>query len=136
MELSRASVVVAVAVLTTMGCDAGTDLAEVEGLIDGAFESAGLSKRCIRRLASIDLKEREESLHELSKRLGVGIDFFTRDQLNAQGVLSPANPVVEKYTGAVGVSEPAAMLSAGAQDLVVRKQKSRRVTLAVARKAF
>lgn len=118
-----------------MGCDAGTDLEEVLGLVQGSLEGAGLSEKCVRSLASIDLKAKEEALHQLAGKLGIELKFFTRDELNARGVLSEANPVVEKYTGAVGVCEPAAMLSAGSKDLLVFKQKSKRATLAVARRA-
>jgi cobalt-precorrin 5A hydrolase len=119
-----------------MGCDAGTDLAEAWGLVEASFEEGGLSLKSAAALASIDLKANEEALHQVAEKLGLEPVFFTREQLNAKGVRSPANPVVEKYTGAVGVSEPSAMLAAGADDLVLAKRKSRRATLAVARKAF
>ena len=116
-----------------MGCDAGTDLDEVLGLVTRTLDEAGLSLKSLKSLASIDLKAKEESLHQLAAHFKLSLQFFTRDQLNAVGTISPPNPVVEKYTGAVGVSEPAAMLSAGAKDLVVTKHKSQRATLAVAR---
>lgn len=116
-----------------LGCDFGTDLEELQGLITATFAEAGLSPRCIAGLASIDIKEREEALHQLAVRLGVGIKFFGRDELNGKKTKSTPNPLVMKYTGAVGVSEPAAMLAAGANDLVVPKRKSQRATLAVAR---
>ncbi|MGH7442598.1 MAG: cobalt-precorrin 5A hydrolase, partial [bacterium] len=119
-----------------MGCDAGTDLDEVWGLLTGTFTEGGLSLKSVVALASIDLKANEESLHQLSEKLGLKPVFFTRDQLNAKGIRSPANPVVEKYTGAVGVSEPSAMLAAGSEDLLLPKRKSRRATLAVARRVF
>ncbi|MES2201909.1 MAG: cobalamin biosynthesis protein [candidate division FCPU426 bacterium] len=119
-----------------MGCDFGADLEELEGLVDSTLLEAGLSKKCVRGLASIDIKEREEALLQLAEKLGVGIDFFTRDALNARGTISTPNPVVEKYTGAVGVSEPSAMLAAGTATLLVAKHKSKRATLAVARKEF
>ena len=118
------------------GCDAGTDFEEAWGLVESSFESAGLSLKSAAALASIDLKANEEALHQVAEKLGLEPVFFTREQLNAKGVRSPANPVVEKYTGAVGVSEPSAMLAAGADDLVLAKRKSRRATLAVARKVF
>jgi cobalt-precorrin 5A hydrolase len=119
-----------------MGCDAGTDLDEVWGLVDQTFAEAGFSTQSIRSIASIDLKSNEESLHQLSQKTGAELIFYTRDQLNGQGTISTPNPVVEKYTGAVGVSEPSAMLSAGVDSLVVTKKKSKRATLAVARKEF
>jgi cobalt-precorrin 5A hydrolase len=116
-----------------MGCDAGTDLDEVWGLVESTFKDAGLSTKSIRGIASIDLKANEESLQQLSQKTGAGLTFYTRDQLNGQGTISTPNPVVEKYTGAVGVSEPSAMLLAGASALVVTKKKSKRATLAIAR---
>jgi cobalt-precorrin 5A hydrolase len=119
-----------------MGCDAGTDFDEAWGLVEGSFEEAGLSLKSAAALASIDLKAAEEALHQVAAKLGLQPLFFSREQLNAKGVRSPANPVVEKYTGAVGVSEPSAMLAAGADSLVLPKHKSRRATLAVARKVF
>lgn len=117
-----------------MGCDAGADLGEALQLVTGVLEEAGLSEKSVACVASIDLKSGEEALLGLAAHFGAPTRFFTRDELNAKGVLSPVNPVVEKYTGAVGVSEPSAMLAAGADTLVVRKRKSVRVTLAVARK--
>lgn len=119
-----------------MGCDQGTDLDEVWGLVESSFNEAGLSTQSIASIASIDLKANEESLHQLSQKTGAPLKFFTRDELNGQGTISTPNPVVEKYTGAVGVSEPSAMLSAGVSTLVVTKKKSKRATLAVARKGF
>jgi cobalt-precorrin 5A hydrolase len=119
-----------------MGCDAGASLEEALGLIVASFEEAGLSLNSVAAVASIDLKAGEEALLRVAERLGVAPVFYTREELNAKGVLSPANPVVEKYTGAVGVSEPAAMLAANADSLVLHKHKSQRVTLAIARKSF
>jgi cobalt-precorrin 5A hydrolase len=116
-----------------MGCDFGTDLAELQGLIQATFAEAGLSPKCIAGLASIDIKEKEEALHQLAAALGVGIKFFSRDELNEKKTKSMPNPLVMKYTGAIGVSEPSAMLAAGVGDLVVLKHKSQRATLAVAR---
>jgi cobalt-precorrin 5A hydrolase len=119
-----------------MGCDAGTDLDEVWGLVEATFKEAGLSTRSIQRVASIDLKANEESLHQLAAKTGAELKFFTRDELNGKGTISAPNPVVEKYTGAVGVSEPSAMLAAGVAELLVLKHKSKRATLAVARRNF
>ena len=116
-----------------MGCDAGTDLNEVLGLLRQGLGSLGLSEKCVRTVASIDIKQGEESLRLLAEALGATQQFFHRDQLNACGTVSAPNPVVEKYTGAVGVSEPSALLAAGSGSLLLPKIKSRRATLAVAR---
>lgn len=119
-----------------MGCDFGTDLDELQGLIADSFAEAGLSPKSIATLASIDLKAKEEALHQLAEALGVGLQFYTRDELNEKKTKSMPNPLVMKYTGAVGVCEPSAMLAAGVGELVMLKHKSRRATLAVARRGF
>jgi len=119
-----------------MGCDFGTDLPELLGLIEGTFAQAGLSPKCIAGIASIDLKAKEEALHQLAQHWSLPLQFFTRDELNEKKTKSMPNPLVMKYTGAVGVCEPSAMLAAGVGDLVVLKHKSQRATLAVARKAL
>ena len=119
-----------------MGCDAGTDLDEVRGLAEKGLAEAGLSGLCVKTVASIDLKANEESLRLLAEHLGAAQVFYTRDELNAKGTLSTPNPVVEKYTGAVGVSEPSAMLAAGTDQLLLKKIKSTRATLAVARRTY
>ena len=116
-----------------MGCDAGTDLAEVLGLVGQGLATLGLSEKCVKTVASIDIKQGEESLRLLAAHLGAAQAFFDRDQLNARGTVSAPNPLVEKYTGAVGVSEPSALLAAGADALLLPKIKSKRATLAVAR---
>jgi cobalt-precorrin 5A hydrolase len=118
-----------------MGCDFGTDLPELLGLIEETFAEAGLSPKCIAGIASIDIKEKEEALHQLAQHWGLPLRFFSREELNEKKTKSMPNPLVMKYTGAVGVCEPAAMLAAGVGDLVVMKHKSQRATLAVARKA-
>jgi cobalt-precorrin 5A hydrolase len=117
-----------------MGCDRGASAQELEALVDRVFEAAELSPLCVGGLATIDLKEKEPALNALAASLGVKLSTFTNDQLNVAGVQSQPNPLVEIYTGAVGVCEPAAMLLAGAQDLVVKKEKGSRCTLAIARK--
>jgi cobalt-precorrin 5A hydrolase len=116
-----------------MGCDAGTDFDEVLGLLRQGLGTLGLSEKCVKTVASIDIKQGEESLRLLAEHLGAAQAFFHRDQLNARGTVSAPNPVVEKYTGAVGVSEPSALLAAGAEALLLAKIKSKRATLAVAR---
>ncbi len=117
-----------------MGCDHGTDLGELESLVGSSLEEAGLSPLSVAGLATIDLKIDEPCLLQLAAGLGVKLEAYTKDELNERKTKTMPNPLVMKYTGAVGVCEPAAMLLAGVGDLVLEKRKSRRATLAVARK--
>jgi cobalt-precorrin 5A hydrolase len=119
-----------------MGCDYGSTQEELEDLLVQTLESAGLSPKSIAGLASIDLKADEACLNGLAARLGLKLELFTKEELNEKKTKSMPNPLVMKYTGAVGVCEPAAMLLAGVGDLVVAKHKSQKATLAIARKDF
>lgn len=119
-----------------IGCDRGVDLDEVETLIQNTFKENHLSIKSVARIATIDIKGDEKALLELSDKFNIPLETFSKDELNS--VAEKVNPseMAMKYTGAVGVCEPAALLASGAAELLITKVKSKRVTLAVARKPF
>lgn len=117
-----------------IGCDRGVELAEVASLIKKSFHENHLSYKSIAKIATIDIKGDEDALLELSAKLNVPLKTFTKDELNTQTEKVNPSQMAMKYTGAVGVCEPAALLGAGAEHLLVPKVKSESVTLAVARK--
>ena len=83
-------------------------------------------------MASIDLKQDEEGLLEFARSHTLAIDFFTSEALNQVEEVSTSQAVL-KATGAKGVAEPAALLSAGpGSTLLVPKMKWTDVTTAVA----
>ncbi len=114
-----------------IGCNRGTPAEEIEQAVKSLFLEYNLSRSSIRNLASINLKNDEKGLLEFATQYNYTIDFFTKDELNTVPGVSKSEYVM-KATGAVGVSEPAALLSAGIKNLLIRKQKWKNVTLAVA----
>lgn len=119
-----------------MGCDYGSSLEELDELLKHTLEESGLSEKSIAGIATIDIKADEACLNGLAEKLGLKLQLFTKEELNDKKTKSMPNPLVMKYTGAVGVCEPSAMLSAGVGDLLVMKHKSQKATLAIARKEF
>lgn len=118
-----------------VGCNRGTPVAEIEIAFTELCHSHGLSREAFGGMASIDLKNDETGILDFSKKLGVPLRFYSRDQLN--GVEDVAvSAAVMKAVGAKGVAEPAALLFAGTGDhpaeLLVKKMKWKDVTLAVA----
>ena len=118
-----------------VGCERGTDAAEVIALAERSLAQAGLAPGAVACVVSLALKADEPAVHALAARLGVPARFFTAAQLEAE---SPrlANPseTVFRETGCHGVAEGAALAAAGPHGrLVVGKQKSARATCAVAR---
>src|SRR6478736_2507749 len=128
-----------------VGCDRGTPLELIERGIAATFATHGLSEKCVRRLATIDKKADEAALLELAARRRWPLQTFTAEQLDSlgaeQGVENPSERV-RGFVGTRGVSEPAALLAAGASQLLVPKQRytedgaGRSMTLAVAEIPF
>ncbi|CAM4376572.1 cobalamin biosynthesis protein [Paenibacillus alkaliterrae] len=115
-----------------MGCNRGTPPEEIEAVILDTLNELRLSVKSVRSLATIDLKKDEQGLLDVCKRYSWEFVTYTPEQLNAIPLKNPSETVY-RYTGAYGVSEPAALLSAGAADWLLEKKKSGNCTISVAR---
>ena len=114
-----------------IGCNRGTTASEIEAVVKKVFDEHNLSLLSVRVLATIDLKAGEPGLIVFAGKSGFNIVTFTPDELNrVQGI--EKSEAVFKATGAYAVSEAAALIASGAGPLIVRKQKTGNVTLAIA----
>jgi cobalt-precorrin 5A hydrolase len=125
-----------------LGCDRGTPYDLVVRGFRELLARHGLSPRAVRDLATIDKKRDEPALVELSTRFGWPLRTYTAEQLDAVPGIENPSEAVKRHVGTRGVAEPAALLAAGAERLVVPKQTytepgaGRSMTLAVARRTF
>lgn len=115
-----------------VGCNRGVPLAELHQACEELFVEQGLSQLSIRNLASIDLKRDETGLAAFAAEKGWRLDFFSKEELNRVADIAVSEAAL-RAVGAVGVAEPAALLSAQSNELLVGKRKWRNVTMAVAR---
>ncbi|PIC65007.1 cobalamin biosynthesis protein CbiG [Sporosarcina sp. P13] len=118
-----------------IGCNRGTALEEIEQVVDETLTELRLSKKSVKAVATIDLKKDEIGLLELTAKHNWPFITYTPEQLNEMPLLNPSETVF-KYTGAYGVSEPAALRYANAKELVLEKKKSGNVTVSIARVNF
>jgi len=118
-----------------VGCNRGVPVAELRQACEELCVEQGLSRLSIRNLASIDLKRDEAGLLAFAEELAVGVDFFSKEELNRVKNIAVSEATL-RNVGAIGVAEPAALLSAQSNDLLVGKRKWRNVTMAVARANF
>ena len=136
-----------------MGCRRGVPMDELEALLDETLEQNNLARASVRCIATAEIKRDEGGLLLLAEKLGVSLECYGVEELNSMfengatpalvstqagesvpGLLRPTpSPVAHRLLGVWGVSEPAALLSSGAQDLLVTRQKTTRATIAVAR---
>ncbi|MDT0453503.1 cobalamin biosynthesis protein [Streptomyces hesseae] len=115
-----------------VGARRGVSPDEVMGLIERALAEAGADADAIAALATVDVKADEPGLRAAALRLGVPLTAYGADALAAQPVPHPSE-AARRATGAPGVAEAAALLSAGSGGvLLVGKRKSARATCAIA----
>ncbi|HOV85835.1 MAG TPA: cobalt-precorrin 5A hydrolase [Syntrophobacteraceae bacterium] len=115
-----------------IGCNRGTPMEEMRDFLESVFREHRLSLRSVRNLASVDLKSREEGMIKLAETLRRPIRFYSREELRNVSVPNPSLRVAN-HIGVHSVCEAAAILSAQSPTLLVPKQKTPNVTLAVAR---
>jgi cobalt-precorrin 5A hydrolase len=125
-----------------MGCDKGTASELIERGTLNVFARNYLSLKSVKALATIDKKKDEPGILALAERFGWPLEIYPAEQLDAvPGIENPSETVM-RYVGTRGVAEPAALLCAGAERLLVPKQPytepgaGRSMTLAVARVPF
>jgi cobalt-precorrin 5A hydrolase len=128
-----------------MGCRRGVDTAHLSELLDDTLMKHGLARLSVAKVATADIKAAEPGLIALAGSLDVPLEIYAAAQLNAVGnqrtnsasgdakLSQPTPSAAQDLLGVFGVSEPAAMLAAGADGLVVPRTKSDRATVAVAR---
>lgn len=118
-----------------MGCNRGTALEEIEAVIEETLKELGLSIKSVKALCTIDLKKDEQCFQDITRKYDWEFITYTPEELNTMNIATPSETVF-KYTGAYGVSEPAVMLYAGVEKLLLYKKKSGNATISVARLPF
>jgi len=120
-----------------VGCERGTEPAEVIGLVKECLSGEGLSVDAVGGVYSLDLKADEPALHDLADLLGVEARFFAAERLEQETPrLATPSDVVFREVGCHGVAEGAALAAVGSDGaLILAKRKSARATCAIARSA-
>jgi cobalt-precorrin 5A hydrolase len=119
-----------------IGCNRNTPMEEIKDLLVEVLKKNNLANGCLNRIATIDLKADEPGLIELAKDLNLPIEFYSRDELNSVKDIQTPSTMVEKHVGVKSVCEAAAILASQMGSLIVSKQTTPNVTVAIARKTF
>ena len=125
-----------------IGCDKGTAADLIERGMQSVLARHYLSLKSVKALATIDKKRDEAGILALAERFGWPLEIYTAEELDAVPGIENPSETVKRYVGTRGVAEPAALLCAGAERLLVPKQPytepgaGRSMTIAVARVPF
>jgi cobalt-precorrin 5A hydrolase len=119
-----------------IGCNRCTGAQEISDHLKQVLECHRLASTSLKCLTSIDVKNDEAGLIEVAESIELPLIFFTREELNqVKGIKNPS-PVVEKHVGVQSVCEAAAIRASRAGTLIVPKQTTQNVTVAIARINF
>ncbi|NQX64989.1 cobalamin biosynthesis protein [Paenibacillus alba] len=113
-----------------IGCNRGTSAEEIEQVIRETLDELSFSIRSVKAVCTIDLKQDEAGLLEVTRKYGWEFNYYTPEMLNTVSVEAPSETVF-KFTGAYAVSEPAVKLYTGHNKLALIKKKSANVTISV-----
>lgn len=125
-----------------LGCDRDTPFEIIERGVLHHLSAAGLSLKSVKSIASIDKKADEPGLIALSEKYGWPFQFYPAAQLDVVPGIENPSDVVKKHVGTVAVAEPACLLAAGAEKLLIPKQSYKEpadkhnMTIAIARIPF
>jgi cobalt-precorrin 5A hydrolase len=119
-----------------LGCNRHTTMPEMMDLLLRVLDDFRLAQGSLSAIASVDLKADEPGMLALARALGLDLQFFSTAQLNSVPNVPTPSKMVEKHLGVKSVCEAAAILGAGNGSLIVAKQATRNVTLAIARRVF
>ena len=116
-----------------LGCERGVDAAELDDLANRALDEAGIHRRALAAVASLDLKADEKAIHDLARKLEVPARFFSAVELEAErSRLIHPSVAVFREVGCHGVAEGAALAAVGPEGRLAQpKLKSARATAAV-----
>lgn len=93
----------------------------------------GLSLGSVAKFASIKKEADVQGLQELSKEMGVPVEYFDKSELATISIPNPSD-IVQTFEGTASVSEASAIRSSGG-DLIVQKHKfPPNLTIAIARR--
>jgi cobalt-precorrin 5A hydrolase len=132
-KVSRETLILRPRVLSVgIGCNRNTSAEEILGLLAAVFKQNHLSPFSIKSIASAEVKKDEAGLIEAANRQTLPIVFYSKDELNRVNTVENPSKMAEKHIGVKSVCEAAAILGARKGKLLVPKQKTKNVTLAVA----
>jgi len=119
-----------------IGCNRNTPMGEMKTHLEAVFAKHHLALASLNAFASIDLKTDEAGITALAGHYHRPIHYFDREALKRVDAVENPSAMVEKHVGVKSVCEAAAILAAGGGKLIVPKQTTKNVTLAIARTAF
>ncbi len=112
-----------------IGCKKNTPTYKAENLLKTVFEKNSLSEKAVLKIVTIDIKENEKAIVDLSKKYNVNLEVFNKEILNSQKGEFSHSDFVFRTVGTDCVCERAVV--AGGGNIIIKKHSCDGVTIAV-----
>ncbi len=119
-----------------IGCNRNTEAVEILTHLADVLAKNNLALSSLKCMASIDVKADENGLIMAAENLKLPLTFFSKQELNQVKNIKNPSKIVEKHVGVKSVCEAAAILATRDGTLIVAKQSTQNVTVAIARMNF
>jgi cobalt-precorrin 5A hydrolase len=116
-----------------IGCNRNTEASEILTHLQDVLAKNNLALTSLKGIASIDVKADETGLIMTADSLKLPLTFFSKQELNQVKNIKNPSKIVEKHVGVKSVCEAAAILATRNGTLIVPKQSTQNVTVAIAR---
>ncbi len=116
-----------------VGCKKNADYASLKELVNEILENANISPAQVRAISTIDLKEKEPCILDLSKEFQWPLLVFSKNEINAANLDVQSSSFVEENIGVPGVCEPTALMASHYGELVVSKTTAKGCAVALVR---
>ena len=115
-----------------IGCKRNTESAHMINSLKELLDKENIDINAVKEIGSIDIKQDEEAIINLSEYLGVPFKVFTADEISKVDYLYDKSQWVKQNVGVYSVAEPVAhLLSNG--NLIIKKHKYNGITFSVGR---
>lgn len=118
-----------------VGLRKGISKEKVKEAINNVLEANHLDKKCIRLIASVDLKKKEKGLLQACDDLDIPLVFINREDIKHFKADFLGSQAARRHIGVIGVCEPCALIAGRRTKLVLPKQIIDGVTIAVAKES-
>lgn len=114
-----------------LGCHKGLPPQALESFVKTRLREASLAEKSVAVLATVEIRRDEPAMTALSQAFNRPLIIYTKAELESVATPNPSATVLRRI-GVPSVCEAAALLAAGADQLLIDKQKSDGCTLAAA----
>ena len=116
-----------------VGCKKNADYLSLKELVVKVLKSVEVSIDQVRALSTIDLKQKEPCILELSKEFQWPLLIFSKYEINGAKLKVKSSSFVEENIGVPGVCEPTALIASHHGELIVPKTTSEGCAVALVR---